>query len=170
MGLPGSGKTWLADHLQEHIDCVVLNRDVIRDSIFPVKELDYSNEQNELASQVTNQVAEYILARNPDHILMMDGRPFSKQYQVDEIQALADRVGHEVKAIYCWAPDDVVEMRLKKDLEKNENRIANRNMEKYYRIKKGFDGIEINHIKINTSDPFPENLKKITEFLGIHGT
>lgn len=166
MGLPGSGKTWLADQLQEHMDCVVLNRDIIRDSIFPEEDLDYSAAQNELAAQVTNQVAEYILARNHQYTVILDGRPLSKQSQREEIRDIAQRTGHTLKVIYCWAPDEVVRERLKNDLQIKKNAVANRDMKKYYRIKESFDPIESNHLSINTSNSFPGNLEQILKYLG----
>ncbi|MCB0136309.1 MAG: AAA family ATPase, partial [Caldilineaceae bacterium] len=84
-GLPGSGKSHLARALASALHADVLDRDAVRDAIFPARDLDYSAEQNELASQVTYQVAEYILRRDPVRTLILDGRPFSKRIQVEKV-------------------------------------------------------------------------------------
>lgn len=165
IGLPGAGKTWLANQLENYLDCTILNRDHIRDAIFPEKELDFSDPQNELASQVTNMVAEYILQRNSDYLLFLDGRPFSKQYQIEEVRNLAAHVGHKIKGIYCWAPDEIVANRLEKDQKESNYDSKNRTMKKYYRIRENFDEILIDHIRINTHESLMENLSKIISFL-----
>ena len=42
VGVPGSGKTFLAKSLSEKFNCEILNRALIRSSIFPKKYIDHS--------------------------------------------------------------------------------------------------------------------------------
>ena len=49
VGVPGSGKTFLAKSLSEKFNCEILNRDIIRTSIFPKEYIDHSKSQNNIA-------------------------------------------------------------------------------------------------------------------------
>ena len=164
-GLPGSGKSHLARALASALHADVLDRDAVRDAIFPARDLDYSAEQNELASQVTYQVAEYILRRDPVRTLILDGRPFSKRIQVEKVVRLAERVEHRLCVIHCWAPDPVVYRRLEKDMRHTGNVAAGRNMEKYLRIKVGFEPLTIEHLSVNTDQPTEEIVHTVLAYL-----
>lgn len=164
-GLPGVGKSYLARALADALDVDVIDRDAVRDSVFPARDLDYSPEQNDLASQITYRVAEYILSRNADRMLILDGRPFSLRTQVDEVVDLAARVGHQLRVIYCWAPDEVVSQRLHEDLQKTQNVAADRTIDKYRRIKARFEPLVVDHLSVNTAQPTAKMLADIMEYL-----
>lgn len=164
-GLPGSGKSHLARALAAALPADILDRDVVRDAIFPPHDLDYSAEQNELASQVTYRVAEYILLRNADRALILDGRPFSKHAQVQEVVELAQRSGHRLCVVYCWAPDAVVHRRLEEDIKSTGNVAAGRNMEKYLRIKASFEPLQVKHLHLNTDRPTEHILRDVFDYL-----
>jgi len=164
-GLPGSGKSHLARALAVQLSADVLDRDAIRNAIFPAHDLTYSAAQNELASQVTYQVAEYILCRNPNRTLILDGRPFSKRMQVEDVVRLAERVGHRLCVIYCWAPDAVVYRRLEEDMRHTGNVAAGRNMEKYLRIKESFEPLVIEHLSVNTDQATEEIVRTVLAYL-----
>ena len=164
-GLPGSGKSHLARALAVQLTADVLNRDTVRDAIFPAHDLDYSAAQNELASQVTYQVAEYILSRDPHRILILDGRPFSKRIQIEEVVRLAEHVNHQLYVIHCWAPDAVVHRRLEEDMRHTGNAAAGRNMEKYLRIKESFEPLAIEHLSVNTNQVTDEIVRAVLAYL-----
>lgn len=168
-GLPGSGKSHLARALASVLHADVLDRDAIRDAIFPARDLDYSAEQNELASQVAYQVAEYILLRDRDRVLILDGRPFSKHTQVDEVVMLAQRVRHPLCVVYCWAPDAVVRRRLEDDIASTGNVASGRNMEKYLRIKATFEPLQVEHLSVNTDQSIDEVVQVVlTRIAQVH--
>lgn len=164
-GLPGTGKSYLAEKLTETIDAVVLDRDVIRDAIFPENDLDYSEEQNEVASQVTYMVSRYILEGSPNRTVILDGRPFSRQSQVAEVQYLARSTGHELRVIYCWAPDDVVRRRLQEDARRMQ--VADRTIDKYYRIQRSFEPLVVDHLVLDTTNPVGELVLTVLEYIGM---
>jgi adenylylsulfate kinase len=168
-GLPGSGKSHLARTLASALNADVLDRDAIRNAIFPPHDLDYSTEQNELASRITYQVAEYILLRDRSRVLILDGRPFSKHTQVNEVVMLAQRVDHPLCVIYCWAPDAVVRQRLENDIENTGNVASGRNMEKYLRIKSSFEPLQVKHLSVNTDRPIDEVVQDVLNYLENHG-
>lgn len=164
-GLPGTGKSHLARALAATIGADVLDRDAMRDAIFPRHDLDYSPEQNELASQVVYKVAEYILRRAPTRILILDGRPFSRRAQVDEVVALAASVGQALRVIHCVAPDALVHKRLLADLARGNNVAADRTIDKYHRIKQVYEPLVIPHLVVDTSAPDKAAVASIVEYL-----
>lgn len=164
-GLPGTGKSYLARNLASALGADVLDRDAVRDKIFPEHDLDYSPEQNELASQVTYRVAEYILSRDPARLIILDGRPFSRREQVEEVARLADEVGHRLRIVHCTAPEAVVRERLAHDLSHGKNRDADRTVEKYLRIKRTFDPLVLPHLVVDTSQPIHQAVQDIVHYL-----
>lgn len=164
-GLPGTGKSYLATQLASRLGADVLDRDAVRNAIFPAHDLDYSPEQNELASQITYRVAEYILRRDPERLIILDGRPFSRREQVDEVIQVAAAVGHELRIVHCTAPEAVVRERLADDLKRGKNRDADRTMEKYLRIKRSFEPLVVPHLTVNTALPIEEVVGQIMAYL-----
>lgn len=164
-GLPGVGKSYLARALGAQLKADVLDRDEVRDAIFPPRDLDYSPEQNELASQVIYMVAEYILRRDKARVLILDGRPFSKRAQVQEVERLGERCGHLLRIVYCWAPEDVVQQRLDADLSSSGNVAADRTMDKYRRIQRAFEPLGVDHLSVDTSQPLDDNISRVLHYL-----
>ncbi|NLJ48114.1 MAG: ATP-binding protein [Candidatus Atribacteria bacterium] len=165
VGPPGAGKSTIARAIAGVLDATILDRDEVRDAVFPPQDVDYSEEQNEIASQFTYKIAEYILRRNKNRILILDGRPHSKKSQIRFVEKLSMKVGHRLKIIYCWAPDNVICERLEQDIKKNNKMKYIRNPEKYFRIKNTFEEIENDHFKIDTSHPLNEIVEKIIKYI-----
>ena len=164
-GLPGTGKSYLARQLASRLGADVLDRDAVRDAVFPAHDLDYSPEQNELASQITYCVAEYILRRHPERLIILDGRPFSRREQVDEVVRLAAGIGHELRIVHCTAPEAVVRGRLAHDLSHGKNRDADRTVERYLRIKQNFDPLTVPHLVVDTSQPIDQVVQGVVRYL-----
>ena len=77
VGIPGSGKSKLAKYLSKSLDCEILNRDLIRNKIFPKKFINHSNLQNDIASETLYKVLEYIIdLMGPDKIALGSDYPF----------------------------------------------------------------------------------------------
>src|SRR5882672_1178550 len=88
-GLPGTGKSTLARAVAVRVGGVVLDKDVIRASIFPRRLIEYSTQQDDFVVELMLSVTGYLLRRNPAAIVILDGRPFGKKYQVDMVVAFA---------------------------------------------------------------------------------
>ncbi len=107
----------------------------------------------------------HLLEENPDRIVILDGRPFSKQSQVAEVQELARSTGHDLRVIYCWAPDDVVYGRLEEDAKRMQ--IADRTIEKYRRIQCNFEPLIVGHLVLDTSSPVDYLVQKVLTYIGM---
>ncbi len=151
-GLPGVGKSTLAQALARARGALVLDKDRIRDSIFPASEVDFSNPQNALATEVMLMVAAYILERDPTKLVVLDGKPFSREVQREETRRLTERVATPFRLVHCVAPDEVVQGRLEAVAANDpRNLVADRTFAKYQRIKGAFEPITGPHLVINTS-------------------
>src|SRR5947209_4224497 len=91
-GLPGTGKSALAARLAARLGGVVLSKDVVRAAMFPPPALDYSREQDDLTLAAIYAAARRILGTSR-HAVIIDGRTFSRAYQLRDLFAAAEQIG-----------------------------------------------------------------------------
>jgi adenylate kinase family enzyme len=167
MGLPGVGKTALASAIADAMPASVLDRDRVRNAVFPPADVDYSVLQNDLASRICYMIAEYILGKDPERLIVFDGRPFSKCSQIREVMDLAGRCGQVFHAVLCTAPEDVVLERLRKDMENPALLPSRRTPEKYWAIRDSFEPPCCPHLVVDTSRPIDECVVNVLQYLGV---
>src|SRR2546423_7912676 len=95
-GLPGTGKTTLSHALAKITLGSVLSKDQIRAALFSPEDIEYSTAQDDFCMEVMLQAARFLLRKNPQRKVFLDGRTFSHRYQIDrseehtsELQSLA---------------------------------------------------------------------------------
>lgn len=153
-GLPGVGKTTLARHLAPALDAAVLNRDDIRDRIFPERYLDYGAAQNEVATRTLLGVLGHLLAHFRPPFTIVDGKPFSRRREVRAVHGLVTRRGAALAILHCVAPPETVAARLERDLGQEERHVrARRNPGKAEVIRRAFEPIDLPHLVVDTSGP-----------------
>src|SRR5262249_4538795 len=91
-GLPSTGKTTLAVRLASELGGIVLSKDTVRAALFPFSVLDYSQGQDDLCMAAIYQAAAQILKSHPEQVVIIDGRTFSRPYQVNDLLDLARSV------------------------------------------------------------------------------
>src|SRR5882762_4307042 len=91
-GLPGTGKTTLAYALAEITGGSVLSKDQIRAALFSQEDIEYSVAQDDLCMEVMLQAARFLLQKNPQRKIFLDGRTFSRRYQIDRVLACAAEI------------------------------------------------------------------------------
>jgi len=150
-GLPGAGKSRLAERLAPLLEAAVLNRDTIRDSLFPPAALDYSAAQNKVATDAMLAVLDYLLEHKHFPAIVLDGKPFSRQSEIAAVADIVRRREARLLVVHCIAPPDVIDARLERDLVDPRNRRARRDPAKAARIRAEFEPILLPHIIIDTS-------------------
>ena len=111
-GLPGTGKSTLCHALAAYAPGVVLNKDVIRHAVFGAA-TDYTRQQDDLCGSMMLDAAEYLLRRNRELHVYMDGRTFSRKYQLRPVIELAERLSVPWRILHCICSDEVANRRLK---------------------------------------------------------
>lgn len=160
-GLPGTGKSTLAAKLAERLHARVLNKDVIRAELFDV--VEYSREQDDAAVAWMYAEAAQLV---PMHSVIIDGRTFSKAYQIRDLFAAADAMGTPVRIIECIASDDAVKTRLEADLASGNHPAKNRTLEMYLEAKSRAEPLTVPRLTLDTGEvPLEECVERSIAFL-----
>jgi predicted kinase len=158
-GLPGTGKSTLARHLADACAGIVLNKDPIRAALFPTAQIEYSTRQDDFCMSIMFQVATYMLRNDPSQYVILDGRTFSRSYQVAALDQLAEELETLVKIIECICSDETAQRRLEgKKTRKAKHLAANRDYELYLAIKARFEPIREPKLVVNTDDDLAQCL------------
>jgi adenylylsulfate kinase len=134
-GLPGTGKSTLAQRLAQELTAIVLDKDAVRAALFPASEIEYSTPQDDLVVDMMLQVARYLMQKNPPRVVILDGRTFSRRYQVATVRNFARRAGVKCVFVECVCSEETVRQRLQRDAAKGFHPAANRDYEMYTSVK-----------------------------------
>lgn len=140
-GLPGSGKSSLARELAARTSGRVLSKDEIRHAIFLPNEIEYSTRQDDFVLHLMLETAGYLLARNPACTIFLDGRPFSRRYQIGNVLTAADSLHQAWRILECVCSDETVRRRLATDAEVGAHSAGNRDYRLYLAAKSRFEAI-----------------------------
>lgn len=151
-GLPGTGKSAIAQRLAQALPGLILDKDTIRAALFPPSEIEYSTCQDDLCMQIMFQVARYILGKDPGKHVIFDGRTFSRRYQVDAFKGLALEIDVPFRIIECTCSDRVVRQRLERDIAEGHHPAANRDYTMYLSVKARFEPIAGPKLVVNTEE------------------
>ena len=159
-GLPGTGKTTLARELARRANGRVLSKDEFRHSLFTPEEIEYSSRQDDFVLQIMLQTAGYLLDRDPARRIFLDGRPFSRRYQIENVIAAADSLHQPWKILECVCSDEIARQRLESDAGSGAHPAGNRDFQLYLEVKARFEAISFPKIVIDTGDSL-ENCAQI---------
>jgi adenylylsulfate kinase len=165
-GLPATGKSTLAAALEKRLDAVILNKDRIREDLFPGRLTDYTSEQDDLCMRAILDAANYLTARNRTPFILFDGRCFSSRRQVDEILCAAELAGAAAKILHLTCTDAAARERLEgQNGAQAEHPAGNRNIALYLRIKQSFEPIPYPKLDVDTTDGVEANLNAVCAYL-----
>jgi len=152
-GLPGTGKTTLARELATRTGGRVLSKDEIRHALFQPDEIEYSSRQDDFCLQLMMRAAGYLLGQNPERLIFLDGRPFSRRYQIDNVIKAADSLHQSWWILECVCSEETAKRRLEADTAAGAHAAGNRNFELYLAVKSRFESIVHPKTLIDTDQP-----------------
>ncbi len=161
-GLPGTGKSTLARALSECVGGYVLDKDSIRTALFPAELIEYSREQDDFVLRVMLKAAGWILKRDPRRIVLLDGRPFAKRYQVEMVINFADWIKTPWRIVECACTEQTARRRIE---NAPEHPAADRDCELYGRVRREWEEIPHAKLVIDTEQPLAHCVETVAEYL-----
>jgi predicted kinase len=149
-GLPGTGKSTLARELAARTQGRVLSKDEIRHAVFLPEEIEYSSRQDDFCMQLMMETAGYLLRRDAERVIFLDGRPFSRRYQIENVIAAAARMGQAWRMLECVCSEETARRRLALDTEGGDHPADNRDFQLYLAVKARFEAITVAKVVIDT--------------------
>ena len=151
-GLPGTGKTTLARELARQTNGALLSKDEIRAAIFSPTDIEYSTTQDDSVMDVMLQAARLLLRKDPARHVFLDGRTFSRRYQIERVLEVARELDQPFRIIECTCSDESARRRL--DVERDPSHPAhNRTFALYQKVKGYFEPITYPKTLICTDEP-----------------
>jgi adenylylsulfate kinase len=152
-GLPGSGKSTLARELAARTAGRVLSKDEIRHALFRPEEIEYSTRQDDYCLQIMLETAGYLLARNSARAIFLDGRPFSRRYQIENVITAAASLQQPWRILECVCSEETARRRLAANADASAHLAGNRNFQLYLDVKTRFEAITHPKTVIDTELP-----------------
>ena len=152
-GLPGSGKSTLARELTSRTDGRVLSKDEIRHALFLPQEIEYSSRQDDFCVRVMLETAAYLLRQDASRMIFLDGRPFSRRYQIEQVLTAAKQLHQPWRILECVCSEETAKQRLETESASSVHRAGNRDYKLYLEVKARFEAITMPKTVINTDQP-----------------
>jgi predicted kinase len=149
-GLPGSGKSTLARELTRRTGGRVLSKDEIRHALFLPQEIEYSSRQDDLCVRVMLETAAYLLRQDSSRMIFLDGRPFSRRYQIENLLTAANEVHQSWRILECVCSEETAKQRLESE---SAHCAGNRDYKLYLEVKTRWEAITMAKTVINTDQP-----------------
>jgi predicted kinase len=147
-GLPGTGKSTLARALAQRLPGAVLDKDVIRAALF--QRVEYSLAQDDFCLEIILQTAAYLLAKDAELHVLLDGRTFSRRYQRERVIEFCAQIGTTWAMLECVCEEQTALGRLVEAMAQKTHPAANRTPALYREIRDAWEPIDRPKLVIDT--------------------
>jgi predicted kinase len=158
-GLPGTGKTTLARELAHRTQGALLSKDEIRAALFSPDDIEYSVKQDDFVMEIMLEASRFLLQNAPPRKIFLDGRTFSRRYQINRVLKFAGELAQPWTIIECTCAEESARRRL--DLEPDPAHPAhNRSFALYLEVKARFEPIAHTKATINTDQALEQCIEQ----------
>jgi predicted kinase len=154
-GLPGTGKTTLAHELAKFTGGRVIGKDEVRQALFLSEEIEYSSRQDDFCVQVMLQTAGELLQQDGNRVVFLDGRTFSRRFQIDNVVNAAASLHQGWRILECVCSQDLARQRLERQAALGTHPAGNRDFRLYLEVRSRFEAITLPKAVIDTEKPLP---------------
>ena len=172
LGLPGTGKSFLALALTKHVlnDSIYLYTDLIRRKLFDFSQHKYesfgadiySQEKRQLVYNMLLFICELLLQKN--HIVIVDGT-FYQKIQREPFYQICEKLQQPLFIIRTICSDETVKSRIE-DRQRNGNDLSDARFTIYLEFKERFEPLTRNHLVINSEKDLSHNLEEVQKYIG----
>lgn len=155
-GLPGTGKSTLARALAARVDGSVIGKDEVRHALFSAGDVEYSTEQDDFVMGIMLQAAAWILRKHPSRIVILDGRTFSRRYQMERALKAAAELHQAWRILECVCSEETARRRIESQASAGEHVAGNRTFDLYLDVKARFEPITFQKTTVDTDRPLEE--------------
>jgi predicted kinase len=159
-GLPGTGKTTLASELARRTSGRVLSKDEFRHAVFLPDEIEYSSRQDDFCVQLMLEMCGYLLSQDAARIIFLDGRPFSRRYQIENVLTAASSLHQGWRILECVCSEENACKRLEGDAGTGSHVAGNRNFQLYREVKDRFETISLPKTVIDTDETLEQCIER----------
>ena len=152
-GLPGAGKSTLAQALGAQLCGRILSKDEIRHALFSESEVEYSTGQDDFVMQVMLRTAGWMLQKDPSRVVFLDGRPFSRSYQLDLVLKACSEMSQPWRILECVCSEETARKRIEDQAASGDHPAGNRDFQLYREVKVRFEPITLPKTVIDTDLP-----------------
>lgn len=135
MGLPGSGKTTIAERLARERDLSVVSRDAIRAAMF--RPCAFTDREKQAAYQALLFAVAACL--DLGRSCLVDGMPFSRAGEVDDVRRIAQKAGAAFLPVFLDCPVEVAKARAARDIAEQGRAPEDRDGDLVARVAARFD-------------------------------
>ncbi len=161
VGPPGTGKSHLVRLLVERVPVRVIETDDIRHRLNP--QPTYTAEENRKVFGIAHRRIDQLLRRGEN--VIFDATNI-REHPRRTLYKIAERDGARLLIVRTVAPDEVVEDRLRRRVERlNPEDRSDAGWEIYLRMKAEFEEIGRPHLVVNTSEPLEPALEEIVKLM-----
>jgi len=150
-GLPGTGKTTVAQQLAGKFEAVLLSKDTVRHALFPPELVEYSTQQDDFVIDILLRTAEYVWNINPERMIILDGRTFSRASQRRHVIDYAEKQDQSWVIVECICDDEVARQRLSQPDPSHP--AGNRTPHLYDEVKRHWEPITERKLQVRTDVP-----------------
>ena len=160
-GLPGTGKSTLAQALAKRLSGVVLDKDIIRAALFPPPYVEYSSAQDDFCLEIMLQTAAYLAARDASLHILLDGRTFSQRYQRQRVIDFCPQVGAAWLLVECVCAEETAIRRIDEAVAHGTHPAANRTPDLYRRLRETWEPIDAPKLVIDTDEALHSCVERV---------